>query len=400
MKRNESANELSFESELFLAVCRTSVQSAPIRSWIERCEGKSLDWELVLRMAAKHRVMPLLHRHVQAHLLDRVPKSWYRRLDKRVAANSERCEGLAKQLVQLQGMLLEAGIESLAFKGTVLAERIYEDLRLRQGWDIDILVRQQDRGEAIRVLEQSGYDIVRTYDQAIDFVHRSTGTPVDLHWHLTPKYFPYEETIESFFERSLQTESSAGVIRTLCDEDLFTVLCLQIAKDAWERHQRIPYFFKVVDLAEAILVLKDLDWERLQVRAKKNGWLTILQLAVGTCRRWLGMEASVCNRVAGAELSKRMLGLVSRLGEQVVCPSAYDVVLEGQDRRKKGSNDWGHRLRQGVFFIQIRERPIDWVRYGTAVLYYGLPEFVFGRPNNLLGENRTLDRERSEKVAT
>jgi hypothetical protein len=396
--QNLFARDLSIESELFLAVCRTSVPSTRVQSWVERCEGIAVDWELVLRMAAKHRVMPLLHRQVQAQLRDLVPKSWYRRLENRVAANSERCERLASQLVQAQSMLSEAGIDSLAFKGTLLAERVYKDLRLRQGWDIDILVRHEDRDKAIRRFEGSGYDIVRVYDQAVDLVDRATGTPVDLHWHLTPKYFPYQENMGAFFERSIQVETSAGWTRTLCDEDLLAVLCLQIAKDAWERRQRIPYFFKVIDLAEAMSTLKALDWAKLRARAKENGWLTILQLAVGVCQQWLGCDESVCNSVVGVPMSQRMEVLVRRLGEEVVCPAAYDVVSDGKTSRKKGSNHWAHRLRQGLFFMQIRERPTDWMRYGRAVLYYGLPELVFGQQQSWSGESATLTHQQSEKV--
>lgn len=400
MKRNAIESGLTLESELFLAVCHASVPSAPVQSWNERSKGQSVDWELVLRMAAKHRVMPLLYRQVQSHLRDRVPKSWYRRLENRVAANSERCERLARQLVQTQSMLSEAGIESLAFKGTLLAERVYKDLRLRQGWDIDILVREQDRDEAVRIFKHSGYDIVRTYDQAVDLVDRATGTPVDLHWHLTPKYFPYQENIASFFERSIQTETSGGLTRTLCDTDLVTVLCLQIAKDAWERRQRIPYFFKVVDLAEAILTLKELDWTKLRARARENGWLTILQVAVGVCQQWLGVGDVVGDQVAGGSMSQRVQGMVKRLGEEVVCPSAYDAKTEGQNIKNNRKNDWTHRLRQGLFFMQIRERPVDWMRYGGAVLYYGLPELVFGQQKSRLGEDVTLSQQRSEKVGT
>lgn len=127
------------------------------------------------------------------------------------------------------------------------------------------------------------------------------------------------------------------------------MLCLQLAKDAWERGQRIPYFFKVVDLAETMSTLKALDWMKLRARAKQNGWLTILQLAVGVCQRWLGGDDSVCNHVIGGPMSQRMQGLVRRMGEEVVCPAAYNVVTEGQTSRKKGSNHLAHRLHRDCF---------------------------------------------------
>jgi hypothetical protein len=399
MKRNERSRELSLEGELFLAVCRTASRPSVLRAWAEHSEGQSVDWELVLRMAAKHRVMPLLHRHVQAELCDRVPKSWFRRLESRVASNSDRCQKLARELVRIQETLCEAKIESLVFKGTVLAERVYKDVTLRQGWDIDVLVRHDDRERSIDVLRRSGYEMVRSYDQAIDFVHTENGTPLDLHWNLTPKYFPYQENIESFFDRAIETLTSAGTVKTLCDEDLVAVLCLQIAKDAWERQQRFVYFFKVVDLAEALSVLTDLDWEKLQLRAKQNGWLTILRLAVGACETWLGVEESVCNTAAGIPMNRRLQKIVHRMGENVVSSSAYNGTSQRQHQGLASSMNWRHRVRQGLFFIQIRERPVDWVRYGAAVLYHGVPEFVLGEQRNRFGGAATPKREPSDKVA-
>lgn len=400
MNRTERSRELSLESELFLAICRASSRLDLLRAWIERSEGIPVDWELVLRMAAKHRVMPLLHRHVQAKLCHRVPKSWYRRLESRVASNSERCKKLAKELVKVQATLREAGIESLVFKGTVLAERIYRDLTLRQGWDIDVLVRYDDKQSAIDVLRRSGYQIVRTYDQAIDFVHAEDGTPLDLHWNLTPRFFPYQENIESFFDRAIEILTSAGTVKTLCDEDLVAVLCLQIAKDAWERQQQFVYFFKVVDLAETVSVLPDLDWEKLRCRAKQNGWLKILQLAIGACETWSGLDASVCNNAAGGPMNGQLQRIVRRMGEKVVCASAYGENAQGQRQGKETAWGWRHRVRQGIFFMQIRERPVDWARYSAAVLYYGVPEFVLGHRRNHVGDRALPTREESGKVAT
>ena len=167
----------------------------------------------------------------------------------------------------------------------------------------------------------------------------------------------------------------------MCDEDLAAVLCLQIAKDAWERRQRIPYFFKVVDLSEFIQHTSNrdkdsLDWNRVRKRAVENGWLGILELALGTSAYWLGVtnpESEPPLR-SKSPVSER---LIEHLGLGVF--SATDEVVD------QGPSMWlelQRRWRQGLFFMRIRERHSDKLRYLANAVYHGVPEVLFGNHRN------------------
>jgi hypothetical protein len=386
----------SFECQLLLACCRT----IPAQGSLERLLGEQrsqqhptdqqftvpqdesqIDWELLLRLAAKHRLLPLLNLHAKDYFVGIAPKSWMRRLENRIQANTERCNRLAAEMVIIQQQLANHSIESIAFKGTVLSEYIYRDIGLRQGWDIDLLIRQKQAPTAIEVFSRMGYRIVKRYDQAVDLVHNETGIPVDLHWGLVPKYFPYQERVDLILERAIRWQTGCGEVSMMCDEDLAAVLCLQIAKDAWERRQRIPYFFKVVDLSEFIQHTSNrdkdsLDWNRVRKRAVENGWLGILELALGTSAYWLGVtnpESEPPLR-SKSPVSER---LIEHLGLGVF--SATDEVVD------QGPSMWlelQRRWRQGLFFMRIRERHSDKLRYLANAVYHGVPEVLFGNHRN------------------
>ena len=391
----------SLECQLLLACSRTS----PLEDSMERLlgkqwpqqqpadqqlavprEGAKIDWELLLRLAAKHRLLPLLNLHAKDYFVGIAPKSWMRRLENRVQANTERCNRLAAEMVNIQQTLANLGIDSIAFKGTVLAEYIYGDIGLRQGWDIDLLIRQKQAADAIELFSRMGYRIVKRYDQAVDLVHNETGIPVDLHWGLVPKYFPYQEKADLIFERSVRWQTGCGEVSMMCDEDLAAVLCLQIAKDAWERRQRIPYFFKIVDLAEFIqhtsnrdkdsLDWDSLDWNRVRKRAADHGWLGILELAIGSSAYWLGVSIPEKQEILRSK-SPVSEGLIEQLGLGVFSDTD-EVVARGPSMWLELQRRW----RQGLFFMRIRERHSDKLRYLASAVYHGIPEVLLGNYRN------------------
>ena len=344
-------------------------------------EGSKIDWELLLRLAAKHRLLPLLNLHAKDYFVGISPKSWMRRLENRVQANTERCNRLAAEIVNIQQELANLGIDSIAFKGTVLAEYIYGDIGLRQGWDIDLLIRQKQAADAIELFSRLGYRIVKRYDQAVDLVHNETGIPVDLHWGLVPKYFPYQEKADLIFERSVRWQTGSGEVSMMCDEDLCAVLCLQIAKDAWERRQRIPYFFKIVDLAEFIQHTSNrdkdpLDWNRVRKRAADHGWLGILELAIGSSAYWLGVRIPEEREILRSK-SPVSEGLIEQLG--------LGVFSDTDEFGARGPSMWlelQRRWRQGLFFMRIRERHSDKLRYLASAVFHGIPEVLLGNSRN------------------
>ena len=78
-------------------------------------------------------------------------------------ANAARNEFLAQELVKINRLLEDNGIEVLNWKGPTLALQAYGDLSLRQFQDIDTLVKKEDLEKAKAVLLENGFsDITPT----------------------------------------------------------------------------------------------------------------------------------------------------------------------------------------------------------------------------------------------
>src|SRR5215207_8041181 len=92
------------EVELLLRCARTR-KSWSTLSDIDTLLQAGPDWEYVLRMALRHRVAPLVYRHLSDDRLEIVPEHILERLRDRVHANRLRNLLLAGDLLKLLGEL-------------------------------------------------------------------------------------------------------------------------------------------------------------------------------------------------------------------------------------------------------------------------------------------------------
>jgi Uncharacterised nucleotidyltransferase len=157
--------------------------------------------------------------------------------------NSLRNLHLARELVKLSNLLECQGVAAVAFKGPVPAATVYGDLALRQFIDLDILVRRSDLSKAIETLTAQRYTLAQhrrkipeiTSFQASEDVFRKQGgsTIINLHWEMTPRYFPFTPDPDSIVERSIQVRLEAGEVRTLATQELMLFQCAHATKHAW-----------------------------------------------------------------------------------------------------------------------------------------------------------------------
>lgn len=137
--------------------------------------------------AVRHAVAPLL---VKCGVADRLPSHEGARLadeTRRQAATIEFRDRAARVVIEA---LHGAGIEALAIKGVYLGNTLYRESFLRAREDTDLLIRITDRGPALRVLRDLGYE--RQPEQTGDTVlgqilfdrPHGPGVPLDIHWRL------------------------------------------------------------------------------------------------------------------------------------------------------------------------------------------------------------------------
>jgi hypothetical protein len=105
---------------------------------------------------------------------------------KKNAINTTAAQLMQRKILQdTRGAFETAGIEFLIFKGVQLRHTLYTDPIHRSVCDIDILVRDEQKFDAIKALLQAGFI---AHHKAENISHETSlvknGVCIDLHWHL------------------------------------------------------------------------------------------------------------------------------------------------------------------------------------------------------------------------
>ena len=174
----------------FLRLClrarRDPAARAAMRDWAAR---GSPDWTEVTRLARVGRIAPLLHGVLRDETF--VPPQVRRRFRRAYLSNAQRNLILLRELEATVAALDAAGVPAIVLKGGALAKVVYGNMALRSLMDVDLLIRHEHLGDALRVLAQRGFAPHRpeTRDGATDYENEllviKPGTvpvPLELHW--------------------------------------------------------------------------------------------------------------------------------------------------------------------------------------------------------------------------
>lgn len=252
-----------------------------------------LDWQKLIELALRHRVIPLFHGQIAGLVPDEVGA----RIKDLHLSNAARNITRAEEVRRLDGRFRDAGVPLLFLRGPVLAASVYGDLSLRQFSDLDLLVRPRDVQAATRILLSEGYQPQFQLDDLQErtltrfrtercFIRAGDRSVVDLHWQLLPRFFSFEED-DLLWSRSVDSAN----VRTLGREDLFLFLCVHGAKHGWDQ------LALVCDLAEMIRAGRGMDWAGALARAEARGKTRMVALGLELVRQVLGVTSSVAVRV-------------------------------------------------------------------------------------------------------
>jgi hypothetical protein len=197
---------------------------------------------------------------------------------------------------RLQRLLAEHGIRCVFVKGVPLAILAYDSLGVKQAWDIDLLVGQNQAADAIPLLQQAGY--TRSYprphevsdERLLDWaavskeslwMHPRTGMVLELHTGLVdnPLLLPG-------VPGSLQTVAiGSGIeLTTLGTEELFAYICVHGAGHAWARLKWIA------DVGALVSRVSPAELDRLYRASVKLGAGRSPAQALLLCSRLLSLK--------------------------------------------------------------------------------------------------------------
>jgi hypothetical protein len=151
-----------------------------------RLVAGDINWNYLLQIAEKHRLIQLLYFSLNAICPQALPQPIFKDLRNRFYANSRQNLVITSELTKLLPLFQKEGIRIIPYKGTILAHSLYRKLSLRQVYDIDLLIEWEDFNCSKALLTSLGYLVKEEFDREQSFAHPESKIEVDLHWGLTP----------------------------------------------------------------------------------------------------------------------------------------------------------------------------------------------------------------------
>ncbi|MBV8054895.1 MAG: nucleotidyltransferase family protein [Deltaproteobacteria bacterium] len=286
---NEAADtQVGWRREAQLILCCAAGSNPERLDRLRIILDAGIDWEVVMRAAPRQGVMPRVYHALIPALAWQLPASVRDRMRREVHGNAVRNCYLAAEMVRLCRLLEKHGVRALALKGPALALGVYGDLTLRQFTDLDLMVRQADLGTAFAVLAGDGFRTraplkIGEFPSGweMTFTRERSLFELDLHWRLSPPYFPFTPEGDELWQRAVEIDLGPGCVSTLGPEDLMLFLCAHGAKHGWQS------LSGVCDVARAAHA-HQYDWEALAARARSLGSLRIFLLGVLLAHDLLG----------------------------------------------------------------------------------------------------------------
>ena len=257
-----------------------------------------IDWERVPRVAARHRVVGLVHDGF-TRAKPAVPAAIAKTIANAATAQQHQNLRLAAEAVRLVRLFDADRIAVTFFKGLTTALDIYGDLGIRHSKDLDLLVARDAIERAERLLADAGYQrfdppmrikgarlatLIRVgkdfrYERAQD-----RSIEIELHWRLFRNTKFMNRLSETAVCRNYPMLDNA-TLRTFSGEDQFAYLCAHGSDSAFMRLKWLADVGALLAREEGLI-------ERLYHAAVERGAGRPAAQAILLCHRLLGTEVA------------------------------------------------------------------------------------------------------------
>ena len=265
-------NSACLEKQL-LAYCLHAQLDPSLVQKIARLLERDLDWDYILNEAEENSITPLVGRQLHAIGPAALPAFAADRFKNACRANTIRCLLLSAELIKILDLFRSHGIQSIPYKGPVLAVQAYGDLTLREFEDLDFILRQSDFPKAHEVMLGLGYRpkfdwilspgaAASTVPGEYNYRDVERRVMVELHTELTLRHFPKPPNLDELSQRLVSVKLNEQEVWTFALEDGLPILCIHGAKDFWER------FSWIADISELVRRYPNLDWDVTIQRAR------------------------------------------------------------------------------------------------------------------------------------
>jgi hypothetical protein len=338
------------QREIALVLCcsRTHMDTSG-QELLQSLVQSGIDWPKVAALAVGHGIVPLVLQNLATHCAASVPSLQREQLKLHRLAIASWNLYLTQALLRVLTILNSEGIRALPFKGPTLAAAIYGNLAGRQSSDLDILVDEHSVDRVYRLLCIHGYSCELTSAQQKAARRRhyhyafqcGEGTArVEIHWALSRRYWRFGVAYDDLWARRISVIVAGTPVETLAYEDLLLALCIHGTKECWCVLKWIS------DVAELLSIHPNMKWDELLAEARTARAVRVLFLGV-----------TLAHDLFGAALPDEIFD--KSRGDAVV----QRVALQIQSQIRCGDTTWSRGIDPHTYYIEMRERLQDRVRY-------------------------------------
>jgi hypothetical protein len=274
----------SNEIQLLLA-CSSARLSGTSAERIKRLVIEKINWADLIRIAAPHGLLSLLHRNLSLVCEDRVPPRTLEQLRRYHESVTRRNAIRAGELFTLLDLLEANHIPAIPFKGPTLGLLAYGDLSLREFTDLDIVVHESDLWRTWDVMTRHGYV---PEDGGGALAERRPLPPggkhwafkckdrltLEIHWRFSEKSFGSQLEPADVWSTIRSSTLSGRSVQVIPPEQLLVLLSIHLASHLWRRLNWI------CDIAAMVNSNPDIDWELLLRTARRVGCERILSVSL------------------------------------------------------------------------------------------------------------------------
>ncbi len=291
---------------------------------------RDLDWDVLADTAEYHGLAPILHRTLDRVCPELLPENAANRLRNCYRDSAKRNLILTANLLALLDAFASEGIAVVPLKGPTLAESLYPDPVLRPFSDLDLLVRRQDVGAALRLLTRKGYTLGAHLARltlpallSLEFevlLHNERMPPVDLQWEIGLGDYPFCFDTEILWRSRCPTPLAGREVPGLSPETLMLFLCVHGTKHLWSRLQWLG------DIAR--LARTQPDWACLWELASRAGCGRPVLLGLLLAHELLGapVPEAILERARQTQVLQRLASRVVLVLNRI--PPTYPQSLE------------------------------------------------------------------------
>ena len=346
-------NNRRSEIEL-LVCCARNFLDQEHTELIQNIAQKDIDWDYLIQVSYRHRVLPLLYRNLKNARLNGVTDQIIKKLKNFYLSNAIRNFYLTSELLKVLELIEGQNIFAVPFKGPILAESLYGGIALRQFYDLDILVRVQDIIKVRSLLLANGYrDRIDLDDQQfIKFARTNTQDAfirhdgivnIELHWEMSNKYISMDYDFQQLRGRFETVTLQGKKVRNLIADDLLFYLCIHGTRHLWENLEMICC------VAELIRSHPQIDWN----------WVNFLATNM-RCERILFLGLFLAHDLYGTNLPSQ---IAKKIADDSMISRIATEIYQELFREDEISYEMSTKFHKLFFHIKVRNRLSEKIRF-------------------------------------